>query len=448
MTYNKKEFNYLLQYYSESQIDNYCKGSNKKLNKLYNLTQPKDVNIYSLKDVVTKNQLYLVDSPDGWVPVNDWIEKPPKKIYRIEFNNNTYINASYDHLFQKISEEWVYTENLKIGDKLISDTGYNNVINIIEKLDKEKVYDLSINHDNHRYYTNGICSHNSGKSLFLQNLALNWALMGLNVVYITFELSEELTSMRLDAMVTNTPTRQIFSKIDEVDLKVRMVGKNSGELDLIYLPAQSNTNDIRSFIKEWEIQNDKRADAVCVDYLDLVMPVSVRVDPSNLFVKDKYVTEELRNLAIEYDILFATASQLNRNSVEEIEFDHSHIAGGISKINTADNVIGIFSSRALKEKNRVQIQLMKTRSSNGVGQKIDLGLDADSMRIIDLGIEGEDIVTPVTAITEKLKTKSVVMPGTAVEGYKPPDQEHLAAPKVQADGARLREMLRNVNDEL
>ena len=82
--------------------------------------------------------------------------------------------------------------------------------------------------------------------------------------------------------------------------------------------------------------------------------------------------------------MLATASQLNRASVEEIEFDHSHISGGLSKIQTADNVIGIFTSRAMKERGRYQIQFMKTRSSSGVGQKVDLEFDVDSLRIRSL----------------------------------------------------------------
>ena len=131
-----------------------------------------------------------------------------------------------------------------------------------------------------------------------------------------------------------------------------------------------------------------RVDFLCVDYLDLVMPVSAKVSPSDLFVKDKYVSEELRNLAKELNVLFVTASQLNRSAVEEIEFDHSHISGGISKINTADNVFGIFTSRSMRERGLYQIQLMKTRSSSGVGQKIELKFDVDTLRITD---DGEDI---------------------------------------------------------
>ena len=75
--------------------------------------------------------------------------------------------------------------------------------------------------------------------------------------------------------------------------------------------------------------------------------------------------------------------QLNRGAVEEIEFDHHHIAGGISKVQTADNVVGIFTSNAMREKGRYQIQFMKTRSSSGVGTKVDLRFDPDTLRIED-----------------------------------------------------------------
>ena len=228
----------------------------------------------------------------------------------------------------------------------------------------------------------------SGKSLFMQNLAVNWMEAGLNGTYITLELSEGLTAMRIDSMLTNTPTKQLFKDIDTVEMKVKMIGKKAGDLQIKYMPAQSTVNDIRAFVKELSIKQGRNIDFMLVDYLDLLMPVSAKVSPNDLFVKDKYVSEELRNLARELNILFVTASQLNRSAVEEIEFDHSHISGGISKINTADNVFGIFTSRAMRERGRYQIQAMKTRSSSGVGQKIDLEFDIDSLRI--RGIDDDD----------------------------------------------------------
>jgi len=151
---------------------------------------------------------------------------------------------------------------------------------------------------------------------------------------------------------------------------------------------------------------------VMIDYLDLLMPISVKVNPNDQFIKDKYVSEELRNLAKELQILMVTASQLNRSAVEEVEFDHSHIAGGISKINTADNVFGIFTSRSMKERGKYQIQCMKSRSSTGVGQKIDLEYNIETMRITDEGgDEGTGYNKPQTSIMDSIKAKSQVVVG-------------------------------------
>ena len=236
----------------------------------------------------------------------------------------------------------------------------------------------------------------AGKSLFLQNFGVNWSLAGLNVVYISLELSEQLISMRLDSMVSGYAVKEIMRNVDDVDLKVRMKGKSAGKFRVKQMPSGITANDIRAFLREYEIQSGVKVDALLVDYLDLMMPIAAKISAENLFVKDKYVSEELRNLAMERNILLVTASQLNRAAVEEIEFDHSHIAGGISKINTADNVVGIFTSNAMRERGRYQIQFMKTRSSSGVGSKVDLKFNPDTLRIEDLE-DGDDDAQTVTS---------------------------------------------------
>jgi replicative DNA helicase len=211
-------------------------------------------------------------------------------------------------------------------------------------------------------------------------------------------------------MMTNTAAKDIFRDLDTVEMKVRMMAKKAGQMRIKYMPAQSTVNDIRAYMKELQIQTGLKADFLCVDYLDLLMPVSAKVSPNDLFVKDKYVSEELRNLAKELNILFVTASQLNRAAVEEIEFDHSHISGGISKINTADNVFGIFTSRAMRERGRYQLQLMKTRSSAGVGQKVELEFDIESLRIRDLATDEnhQGFQKRIPSIYESIKAKSTL----------------------------------------
>ena len=294
----------------------------------------------------------------------------------------------------------------------------------------------------------------AGKSLFLQNLAVNWSIAGLNVCYVSFELSEALVAMRLDAMMSGVPTRKIFPEIDNVEMKIKMLAKKAGNLQIKYLPSGSNVNDIKAYIKELELKNKKKIDCILIDYLDLMMPKSKKISPADLFIKDKYVSEELRNYGAESKMLMVTASQLNRASVEEIEFDHSHISGGLSKVQTADNVIGIFTSRAMKERGRYQIQFMKTRSSSGVGQKVDLEFDVDTLRIRHLDEEadaGQHYKKTATAMYDSLKTKSKVSPDTTKDARNdeidPRKGDDFGKVKGTVDSSKLRQLLNELHSD-
>jgi archaellum biogenesis ATPase FlaH len=292
----------------------------------------------------------------------------------------------------------------------------------------------------------------AGKSLFLANLGVNWALMGLNVVYLTLELSEALVSMRIDSMVTGVGTKEIFKDLDDVEMKVKMIGKKAGMLQIKYMPSGKTVNDIRAYIKEYEIRVGKKVDVLLVDYLDLLMPIGKKISAENLFVKDKYVSEELRNLAMEKKILLVTAAQLNRGAVEEVEFDHSHISGGLSKIQTADNVFGIFTSRAMRERGRYQIQLMKTRSSSGVGQKVDLEFNIESLKISDLP-EDEQESNGATSrgsssIIESIKARTTVQSNIdPVTGeIDPTAGAGLGKVRANVESSKLRDLLNKMGD--
>lgn len=283
----------------------------------------------------------------------------------------------------------------------------------------------------------------AGKSLFLANLGVNWALQGLNVVYLTLELSEELVSMRIDSMITEIPTRDIFKNIDEVEMKVKVIGKKSGTYQVKYMPSGKTANDIRAYLKEYEIKLGRKVDVLLVDYLDLLMPQGRKISAENLFVKDKYVSEELRNLAMEKQCVLVTAAQLNRGAVEEVEYDHSHISGGLSKIQTADNVFGIFTSRAMRERGKYQIQLMKTRSSSGVGMKIDLDFDIDTLRITDPGEEGQtdEVTNRSSSILSSLQRNSTVTSD-------PTEGAPVRATAAQVESSKLRQLLNNLPTEI
>ena len=292
----------------------------------------------------------------------------------------------------------------------------------------------------------------AGKSLFLANLGVNWALMGLNVVYLTLELSEALVSMRIDSMVTGVSTKEIFKDLDDVEMKVKMIGKKAGMLQIKYMPSGKTVNDIRAYMKEYEIRVGKKVDVLLVDYMDLLMPIGKKISAENLFVKDKYVSEELRNLSMEKKVLCVTAAQLNRGAVEEVEFDHSHISGGLSKIQTADNVIGIFTSRAMRERGRYQLQLMKTRSSSGVGMKIDLEFNIETLKISDLPEDEQESHGATSrgssSLIESIKNRSTIKSDPETGEIADPTQgSSLGRVRGSVQSTKLREILNSMNDE-
>jgi hypothetical protein len=216
----------------------------------------------------------------------------------------------------------------------------------------------------------------------------------------------------MDAMLTDMSTRDLYKRLDEVELKVKSAGKKGGLLQIVQLTNGITANDVLAWVREFQTQRNIKVDAILVDYLDLMMPASQKISVSDMFVKDKLVAEELRNLVVSEQLLLATASQLNRSAVESVEFDHSMIAGGLSKIQTADNVFGIYSTPSMKERGTVQIQFMKTRSSSGVGQKIDLSFNPDTMRISNSVDAGNVTTTSTKDLYSKISRTSNM--GTAV----------------------------------
>jgi hypothetical protein len=572
-THVTKEIQYLSQFYTLTQLDNYANGDINKIRELYTTAQPKKVTIGSLLGNEFTKTKTLVTSPDGWVPVTDCIEKIKNEMYICTFESGIRIESSHDHLFQKTDQSWCYARDLKVGDNILSQSGADAIKTLVRYDSATKVYDLSVDHPNHRYYTDRVCSHNSGKSLFMQNISVNWITAGLNGVFITLELSEGLCAMRIDSMLTNCSTKDVFRDMETVEMKVKIAAKKSGHFRIKYLPAQSTVNDIRAYLKELQIQQGISLDFVMVDYLDLLMPVSAKVSPSDLFVKDKYVAEELRNLAKEFNVLCVTASQLNRclaldtrvranckeieikdvkvgdwldsntgpvevleklpvtkqsvyriktaqgkeiicsaahkfpvngglktintgltvgnklqvrtniveiddeiveiehlgerdtidinvsgnrlfyandilthnSAVDEVEFDHSHISGGISKINTADNVFGIFTSRVMRERGKYVLQCMKTRSSSGVGQKVDLDFDVDSLRITSSLDDSTGHGGPNSAhsILGKIK-KPAGATSIGNENIDPITGEITRVPRAEINNSKLKNMLNSL----
>lgn len=221
-----------------------------------------------------------------------------------------------------------------------------------------------------------------GKSITLSNLGFNFMIAGMNVLYISLELSEDVVAQRFDTMVTGISRRDWKQHKSEIATQVVEVGKEAGVIDIIQMSSGTKANQIESYLKEYYLHYKMMPDLLILDYIDKMSP-NEKVDASDVWTKDKLVSEQLRDLGVKYNMFIATASQLNRDAVKATAHDHSHIAGGISKINESDIYWSIIMNDTMKAKGEIMFDMQKTRNSDGVGKKVYLKWDNKHLRILD-----------------------------------------------------------------
>ncbi len=220
-----------------------------------------------------------------------------------------------------------------------------------------------------------------GKSMFMANLAVNYMEQKLNVVYITLELSEEVVAKRFDSMTSGYSQAEIFKNIQKVAYEVENKKGKMGSLFIKRMPESTTTcNDIRAFLKDYETINGYMPDVLVVDYLDLLAS-NQRISVENMFIKDKFVTEELRSIANDLNLIAISACQLGRSALETKDHNQGHIQGGMSKVNTTDNLLAIIQTDIMKAAGEYVIKFLKTRSSNGVGKSVLMKINGRSLRI-------------------------------------------------------------------
>ena len=139
----------------------------------------------TIPEMMKYNCRYLVDSPDGWTDINKIFERPISECYRVTVGDYS-VECSEIHQFQRDDKTWEFTKNLEIGEMLLTQSGDLEITNI-EKIEPQLVYDISVNHMNQRYWSGGLCSHNCGKTFFVQKLIANSQKMGKHVVVFDSE---------------------------------------------------------------------------------------------------------------------------------------------------------------------------------------------------------------------------------------------------------------------
>lgn len=220
-----------------------------------------------------------------------------------------------------------------------------------------------------------------GKSVTMENWADRMNNQGYHGVYFSFELNEDLISKRHDSIVTGIHQAEVLVRYKEVAAAVVNARAKKGHLQIKHMNSPT-PNDLRAYLKEYELKFKRRPDFIVVDYI-AGMRADERVDAGDVYTKDKYVSEALRAIASDYNAIVATASQQNREAIDKLELNQGNIAGGISKVDTCDVYISIIMTDAMRASGDIMFQFLKTRSSDGVGKNAHLAWDAKTLRVSD-----------------------------------------------------------------
>ncbi len=220
-----------------------------------------------------------------------------------------------------------------------------------------------------------------GKSVSLANLVYNMLKDNLNCLYISLELSEDVVGQRFDTMYSGISRKNWRPHVNEIKTKV-LQHNNGGILDIIQMKSETTANDIKAFLKKYYLHYNFMPDLLILDYLDKMNP-NEKMDLGNVSLKDKKCSEQLRDIGVEYNMMVATASQLNRDAVNATQHNHSHIAGGMTKINESDVYISIRQPVGWEYSGEMVYSFQKTRNSDGVGSEVFMHFDRKNLRITE-----------------------------------------------------------------
>lgn len=261
-----------------------------------------------------------VESPDGYVPVNFFINKGMFEEYILRMEDTSYepVSCNADHLFET-TIGWASASQLANKGEInfLTKDGYKK--GTVSQTGKMvPIVDINVEHENHRYYTNGISSHNTGvgKSMMMCHHSAHYLSAGYNVLYITMEMAEERIAERIDANLLNTALDDLPKiKKDIFTTKIANIqSKSAGKLIVKQFPTgAAHVGHFRALLNELELKKSFKPDVIMIDYLNICASSRMKMGGSiNTYSLVKSIAEELRGLAIEFDVPIWSATQVTR----------------------------------------------------------------------------------------------------------------------------------------
>jgi archaellum biogenesis ATPase FlaH len=228
-----------------------------------------------------------------------------------------------------------------------------------------------------------------GKSLFMCHCAAANLAKGHNVLYITLEMAEERIAERIDANLLDVAVDELeLMPKQSYDTKMnRLKEKFTGKLIVKEYPtACAGSANFRHLLNELRIKKNFEPDIIYIDYLNICLSSRIKHGANvNSYTLIKAIAEELRGLAVEYDVPIVSATQTTRSGYSNSDVGLEDTSESFGLPATADFMFALISSEELESLNQIMVKQLKNRYSDpGSNRRFVLGIDRSKMRLYDV----------------------------------------------------------------
>jgi len=241
-----------------------------------------------------------------------------------------------------------------------------------------------------------------GKSLFMCSTASGNLLDGKNVLYITMEMAEEEIARRIDANILDIPIEELdIIPKDVFDKKInRVKGKTSGKLIIKEYPTSTaGSANFRHLLMELKLKKNFVPDIIYIDYLNICASSRLKMGANvNSYTYVKAIAEELRGLAVEFNVPIVSATQTTRSGFGNSDVDITDTSESFALPATVDFMLALVTSEELESLGQIMAKQLKNRYTDlGKCKRFVIGVDKIKMKLYDVEESAQDLMddTPV-----------------------------------------------------
>jgi replicative DNA helicase len=227
-----------------------------------------------------------------------------------------------------------------------------------------------------------------GKSLFMCHLASSVLLQGRSVLYITLEMAEERIAERIDANLLNVPIQQLVDLPRQMfENKVTNISKKTQGTLIIkeYPTASAHSGHFKALLNELALKKSFRPDIIFIDYLNICASSRYKSNLSvNSYSYIKAIAEELRGLAVEFNVPIVSATQTTRSGYGNSDVELTDTSESFGLPATADLMFALISTEELEQLGQIMVKQLKNRYNDPtIYKRFIVGIDRAKMRLYD-----------------------------------------------------------------